>query len=37
MEKKTYAISKETALSHDEAVEKARDLLQKSAMEYSPR
>lgn len=30
MENKTYAISKETTLPHDEAVEKARELLQKA-------
>jgi uncharacterized protein (DUF302 family) len=30
MENKTYAISRETALSHDEAVEKARELLRQS-------
>ncbi len=30
MENKNYAISRETALSHDEAVEKARGLLQEA-------
>lgn len=30
MENKTYAISRETALSHDEAVERARELLQEA-------